>query len=102
MTIETESSASVTNISPIKIQAELSEVKINQDFTGHYFFPEDAEETNTETSEVYDEMSTIPIADVELEIEEIKRQKTTKDFLDDILDSDSGTESMGTPITRKL
>lgn len=84
------------DVSPIKIQAELAEIKPNSDFTGHYFFPEDDEndeETVSETTESYYDNSNLPVSDIVLEIEEIKRNKATKDFLDDILESDSATES---------
>ncbi|KAM3967162.1 uncharacterized protein ACR2FA_011499 [Aphomia sociella] len=80
-------------VSPVKIQAELAEIKMNHDFTGHYFFPEDdSEETGTDTTEIYD-ISEHPISDIVLEIEDLKRQKNTKDFLEEILEFESATES---------
>lgn len=81
-------------VSPVKIQAELAEVRLNSDFTGHYFFPEDEEvvENTSETTESYYDTGTLPVSDIVLEIEDIKRIKSTNDFLDEILESES-TES---------
>ncbi|KAG6459622.1 uncharacterized protein LOC115449578 [Manduca sexta] len=84
-------------VSPVKIQAELAEVKPNHDFTGHYFFPEDEEELITETTESYDDTFSVPASDIIQEIEEIKKITTTKDFLDDILESDVVVESTSSP-----
>ncbi|RVE42866.1 hypothetical protein evm_012484 [Chilo suppressalis] len=77
------------DVSPVKIQAELAEIKLNHDFTGHYFFPEDiTEESNTETVDLYDNTPNIPASDIVLEIENLKRTERTKNFLDDIIESD--------------
>lgn len=83
-----------SDVSPVKIQAELARVQENSDFTGHYFFPEDDdEETTDETTEVYYDTSNIQIKDVMLEIEEIKKSTVTIDFLDEIFETESVTES---------
>ncbi|CAG9795159.1 unnamed protein product [Diatraea saccharalis] len=85
---------SLMEVSPVKVQAELAEVKLNHDFTGHYFFPEDnTEVSSTDTIDSYDDTSGIPVSDVVLEIQNLKRTERTKDFLDDIIDSDYVTES---------
>lgn len=86
---EEQSTISMSDINPVKIQAELAQVQENEDFTGHYFFPEEDEESNTtETTEYYD--GTNPsIADILLEIEDIKKNAKTKNFLDEILESES-------------
>ncbi|XP_028175778.1 uncharacterized protein LOC114364001 [Ostrinia furnacalis] len=90
VTIDTLQPASV---GPIKIQAELGEVKVNHDFTGHYFFPEDiTEESAIETVDSYYDSSNVPVSDVISEIENLKRDKTTQDFLDEIIESDSATD----------
>lgn len=88
----------VLDVSPVKIQAELAEVRPNSDFTGHYFFPEEdvrEDELSSEIclSESYYDAQNPPISDVVLEIEDLKRSKATKDFLDDILESESIAES---------
>lgn len=84
----------VPEVSPVKIQAELARIQQNSDFTGHYFFPEDDdEETSSETTEVYYDTSNIEIKDVMLEIEEIKKNTVTTDFLDEIFEADPTTES---------
>ena len=77
---------------PIKIQAELAQVKPNIEFTGHYFFPEDEEQPNQETTELYDETENLPLSEIVLEIEEMKRSKVTKDFIEAIFESDFVTE----------
>ncbi|XP_050343913.1 uncharacterized protein LOC126769275 isoform X2 [Nymphalis io] len=77
----------VSDVRPVKIRPELGEVKFNKEFTGHYFFPEEEkEETEQETSDLYDEI--IPTSEISLEIEELKRDHGTKDFLEEILESD--------------
>ncbi|CAG4919152.1 unnamed protein product [Colias eurytheme] len=79
----------------VQMQAELAETRQNQEFTGHYFFPEeeDHEENVKEHTEPYYDSSVIPISEIELEIEELKRNRGTKDFIDDILETDLYTES---------
>ncbi|XP_053603925.1 peptidase inhibitor 16-like isoform X4 [Plodia interpunctella] len=102
--VESESyfNTPIVEVNPIKIKAELSEIKLNQDFTGHYFFPEDEDETEatkteiTEVPELYEDMLSFSMSDVALEIEDFKRIKTTKDFLEEILESESASESMTT------
>ncbi|XP_026321825.1 uncharacterized protein LOC113231623 isoform X2 [Hyposmocoma kahamanoa] len=86
----------ILDVSPVKIQAELAEVRPNSDFTGHYFFPEEEvreDEFSSEMTESYYDAQSPPISDVVLEIEDLKRSKATKDFLDDILESESIAES---------
>ncbi|XP_060801914.1 uncharacterized protein LOC106142883 [Amyelois transitella] len=105
--VETESyfNTPIVEVNPIKIKAELSEIKTNQDFTGHYFFPEDDDENEdikteiTEATESYDDLTSFSISDVVLEIEDFKRVKTTRDFLEEILESESASESMPTSTT---
>ncbi|XP_064071478.1 peptidase inhibitor 16-like [Vanessa tameamea] len=81
----------VSEVRPVKIQAELGEVKSNNEFTGHYFFPEEeGDQTEKETADLYDEI--IPTSEISLEIEELKRHPGTKDFLEEILESDFITE----------
>ncbi|XP_059056844.1 uncharacterized protein LOC131850577, partial [Achroia grisella] len=83
-----------SHMSPVKIRAELPEVKLNNDFSGHYFFPEDeSEEISSETTQIYDDISELPISDIALEIEDLKRQKSTKDFLEDIIEFESAPEN---------
>ncbi|XP_038223190.1 cell wall protein PRY3-like [Zerene cesonia] len=79
----------------VQMQAELAETRQNQEFTGHYFFPEEEEreENIKEQTEPYYDSSIVPISEIELEIEELKRNRGTKDFLDDILETDLYTES---------
>ncbi|XP_046963487.1 peptidase inhibitor 16-like [Vanessa cardui] len=79
----------VSQVRPVKIQAELGEVKSNNEFTGHYFFPEEEDQTEKETADLYDEI--IPTSEISLEIEEFKRHRT-KDFLEEILESDFITD----------
>lgn len=82
-----------SEVSPVKIQAELARIQQNSDFTGHYFFPEDDdEETSGEATEAYYDSSNIPIKDVMMEIEDIKKSTVTIDFLDEIFETDSVTE----------
>ncbi|XP_049869901.1 uncharacterized protein LOC126369502 isoform X1 [Pectinophora gossypiella] len=78
------------DVSPVKIQAELAEVRLNSDFTGHLFFPEDIENGNIDTTEVYYDMPSVSLDD--FTIGAIKRTKATKDFLEEILESESTTE----------
>lgn len=73
------------------VQAELAEVRQNEDFTGHYFFPEENEESNTESTESYYDDVNLPVSD--LVLEEFKMSTVTKDFLDDIIESESSIES---------
>ncbi|KAL4708306.1 hypothetical protein ACJJTC_007712 [Scirpophaga incertulas] len=84
-----EITSSISDVSPIKIKAALAEIKQNDDFTGHYFIPEDTtEDTTAETLYSYDDLSSIPASYVEFEIENLRRDKTTKDFLEDIIESE--------------
>lgn len=64
------------------------------EFTGHYFFPEDEEQSEQETTVLYDDAETIPESEIVLEIEDIKRSRVTKDFIDAILESDFDAESI--------
>lgn len=81
-----------SDVSPVKIQAELARIQQNTDFTGHYFFPEDEdEETSVETTEVYYDTSNIK--DIMMEIEDIRKSTATIDFLDEIFEADHVTES---------
>ncbi|KAJ0178900.1 hypothetical protein K1T71_005675 [Dendrolimus kikuchii] len=92
-----ETTQTVSEVTPLRIQAELAEKKSNYDFTGHYFFPEDDDDPTTETSEFYyDVSSNLPLVDVVLEIENIKKSSFTKDFLEEIIDSDSVSETTST------
>lgn len=96
-TEETIETLQFSSVGPVKIQAELGEVKLNQDFTGHYFFPEDIkEDSNTEATDLYYDTSNLPVSDVISEIESLRRDKTTQDFLDEIIDSDSGIDESTT------
>lgn len=87
-------SQATQNISPIKIKAELGEIQTNTEFTGHYFFPEDEEKTETEITEMYDDSENSRISEIALEIEDLKKNRETKDFLEEIFESDVMTESM--------
>lgn len=87
-------SQATQNISPIKIKAELGEIHTNTEFTGHYFFPEDEEKTETEITEMYDDSENSRISEIALEIEDLKKNRETKDFLEEIFESDVMTESM--------
>lgn len=81
-----------SDVSPVKIQAELARIQQNTDFTGHYFFPEDEdEETSVDTTEVYYDTSNIK--DIMMEIEDIRKSTATIDFLDEIFEADHVTES---------
>ncbi|XP_045766074.1 cell wall protein PRY3-like isoform X2 [Maniola jurtina] len=80
------------NVSPIKIQAELAEIQENTEFTGHYFFPED-EEKQPESTEIYDDLENSHISEISLEIDDLKKNRETKDFLEEILELDLVTES---------
>ncbi|XP_072939834.1 uncharacterized protein [Epargyreus clarus] len=83
------------NVKPIKIQAELGEIGSNTDFTGHYFFPEDNnDESSSDVTEDYYDTSEISVSDVAFEIEDLRRNKGTKDFLEEILESDFVTEAI--------
>lgn len=81
----------MSTVRPVMIQAELAEIKQNEDFTGHYFFPEDDEESSSESTESYYDNVNLPVSD--LVLEELKMSTITKDFLDDILESETSTES---------
>ncbi|PZC86581.1 hypothetical protein B5X24_HaOG206142 [Helicoverpa armigera] len=84
----------LSSVQRVMVQAELAEVKQNNEFTGHYFFPEDEEQSNTESIEsietYYDDIN-LPVSD--LVLEDLKISTVTNDFLDDILDSDTSIES---------
>ncbi|CAG4992034.1 unnamed protein product [Parnassius apollo] len=84
-----------SDINAIKIKAELGQVKENLQFTGHYFFPEDDNDQDVkETTELYYDASSMAVSDIELEIENLKRNRGTKDFLEEILESDYNTENL--------
>ncbi|CAK1598643.1 unnamed protein product [Parnassius mnemosyne] len=84
-----------SDVNAIKIKAELGQVKENLHFTGHYFFPEDDNDQDVkETTELYYDISSMAVSDIELEIENLKRNKGTKDFLEEILESDYNTENL--------
>ncbi|XP_073942836.1 uncharacterized protein isoform X2 [Choristoneura fumiferana] len=82
-------------VHPVPVQAEMVPVKQNYDVTGHYFFPEDdIEEAAKETTEPDYDMSYAPsMQDVVHEIEELRKNKPTRDFLYDILETESAVES---------
>ncbi|CAH2105460.1 unnamed protein product [Euphydryas editha] len=82
----------VSDVRPVKIQAELGEVKSNNEFTGHYFFPEEEEDKEQGTDDSYDEQ--LPTSEISLEIEDLKRRSGTKDFLEEILESDFLTDDI--------
>lgn len=84
----------MSSVKPIMVQAELGEVRHNDDFTGHYFFPEDNEETITESTESYYDEVNLPASGLEL----LKMNIVTKDFLDDIIESDTLIESTTAPV----
>ncbi|XP_028025765.1 uncharacterized protein LOC114239677 [Bombyx mandarina] len=90
----TESTYSVNGINPIKIQAELSEIKPNTEFTGHFFYPEDVDNGDEieNSTELYYDTTNLAVSDIVQEIEEIRKSTTVKDFLGEILDSDEVTE----------
>lgn len=93
------STNSIGDINPVKIQAQLAQIPDNEAFTGHYFFPQDDEDSNiTETTESYYDGTNLSIYDIILEIEDIKRSTVTKNFLDDILESES-SEPTDTTVT---
>ena len=83
---------SLSSVKPIMVQAELAEIRQNDDFTGHYFFPEENEESNTESTDdsYYDDIN-LPVSD--LVLEDFKMSTVTKDFLDDIIESETSIES---------
>ncbi|XP_032513167.2 uncharacterized protein LOC116767100 isoform X2 [Danaus plexippus] len=84
------------DISVVKVQAQTGEVKSNKEFTGHFFFPEEEEsvETNTEdeNTESYYDSDKLAVSDISMEIEDLKRDRITKDFIEEILDSELATE----------
>ncbi|XP_026737029.1 cell wall protein PRY3-like isoform X2 [Trichoplusia ni] len=81
----------MSTIRPVKIQAELAEIKQNEDFTGHYFFPEDDQESSSEMTESYYDHTNF-VASEEV-FDDLKMSTITNDFLDDILESDITSES---------
>ncbi|XP_023948785.1 uncharacterized protein LOC112053560 [Bicyclus anynana] len=83
----------ISNVIPIKIQAELGEIQSNTEFSGHYFFPEEEEKPDSNTTEVYDDLENLNISEISLEIDELTKNRETKDFLEEILESDLMTES---------
>lgn len=83
-------------VKPVKVQAELAEVKENREFSGHYFFPEEEVESTSEATDMYYDNTNIVRSDVEMEIEHLKMSSITKDFLDEIFESDTSTESTST------
>ncbi|XP_063533258.1 uncharacterized protein LOC134743622 isoform X1 [Cydia strobilella] len=76
-------------VNPIKIQA-VSAVKSSYDFTGHYFFPEyDGEDTTKIFRETDYDISYKPSeSDVVMEIEEIRKSRPTRDFIEEILETE--------------
>ncbi|XP_068631455.1 uncharacterized protein [Battus philenor] len=83
------SSNFISDVSAKRIKAELGEIQTNSHSTGHYFFPEDEIEQDVkEITESYYDISGVPVSDIVLEIQELKRNKGTKDFLEEILESD--------------
>ncbi|KPJ18962.1 Peptidase inhibitor 16 [Papilio machaon] len=90
-----DSTNSMSDVSAIKIKAEYGEVMTNLYSTGHYFFPEDDNEQNAnETTESYYDNTSPAVSDIVLEIQELKRGQGTKDFLDEIIDSDFDTDNV--------
>ncbi|KAJ8733356.1 hypothetical protein PYW08_001654 [Mythimna loreyi] len=79
----------LSSVKHIRVQAELPEVRQNDDFSGHYFFPEENEEIYTESTESYYDDINLPTSD----LESLKMSTVTKDFLDDIIESDTSIES---------
>lgn len=90
-------SQTVPSVKAVKVQAELAEAKQNADFTGHYFFPEEDEDSDIETTEPYYDDVNLPVSD--LVLEDLKMSTITNDFLDDILESDISVESTTTLVT---
>ncbi|KAJ8727511.1 hypothetical protein PYW07_001630 [Mythimna separata] len=83
----------LTSVKHIRVQAELPEVRQNYDFSsGHYFFPEENEEIYTESTESYYDDINLPTSD----LEHLKMSTVTKDFLYDIIESDTASESTTT------
>ncbi|XP_045446929.1 uncharacterized protein LOC123655137 [Melitaea cinxia] len=82
----------ISDVRPVKIQAELGEVKSNKEFTGNYFFPEVEVQTEQETDDSYDEQ--LPTSEISLEIEDLKRKSGTIDFLEEVLESDIITDDI--------
>lgn len=81
------------------MQAEIGEIQRNVEFTGHYFFPEDGEDDQSDSTESYYDQSHIPVSEIIFEIEELNRKKQTKDFVDEILESDTETITKSQIIT---
>ncbi|CAG9559790.1 unnamed protein product [Danaus chrysippus] len=86
------------DISVVKVQAQTGEVITNNEFTGHFFFPEEEEsvETNTddESTESYYDSDKLAVSDISMEIEDLKRDRITKDFIEEILDSELAMETI--------
>ncbi|XP_045488479.1 peptidase inhibitor 16-like [Pieris rapae] len=78
----------------VQMQAELGEIPRNLEFTGHYFFPEDSEDEQTDTTESYYDQSNIPVSEIIMELEELKRKQQTRDFVEEILESDSNANTI--------
>ncbi|XP_075971528.1 uncharacterized protein LOC142973573 isoform X2 [Anticarsia gemmatalis] len=89
-------------VKPVKVQAELAPVQQNREFTGHYFFPEEDDEGSSETPESYYDNTNLAQSDVEMEIENLKMSSVTKDFLDEIFESDTSTERESTTTLNTL
>ncbi|XP_047525717.1 peptidase inhibitor 16-like [Pieris napi] len=87
-------STEVIDAKTVQMQAELGEIPRNLEFTGHYFFPEDSEEDQTDTTESYYDQSNIPVSEIIMELEELKRKQQTKDFVEEILESDSNPNTI--------
>ncbi|XP_041970594.1 peptidase inhibitor 16-like isoform X2 [Aricia agestis] len=78
-------------IKPIKIQASLGEVKVNNEFSGHLFFPEEdesEENSETETTESFYDSTDMPASDIAFEIESISKNSRTRNFLDEVLEEE--------------
>ncbi|XP_022825073.1 cell wall protein PRY3-like [Spodoptera litura] len=90
-------SQTLSSVKSVKVQAELAEAKQNDDFTGHYFFPEEDEDSNTETTETYYDDVNLPVSD--LVLDDLKMSTITNDFLEDILESDIIVESTTTLVS---
>ncbi|CAK1545853.1 unnamed protein product [Leptosia nina] len=78
----------------VQMQAELGEIQRNLEFTGHFFFPEDGEENQSDPTEVYYDQSTLPVSEIIQEIEDLRRGKQTKDFVEEILEADFDEETV--------
>ncbi|XP_045521985.1 peptidase inhibitor 16-like isoform X2 [Pieris brassicae] len=87
-------STEVIEAKTVQMQAELGEIQRNLEFTGHYFFPEDSEDDQTDTTESYYDQSNIPVSEIIMELEELKRKQQTRDFVEEILESDSNANTI--------